>query len=96
MHSTTVFTAWDDNRLVVLVRILADSEMMAYMHYVLVRPDYQGHRIAGTLVEMVKEKYKNYLYIDIMPEESKNAIFYQKHGFQPMENGVAMQLYCLS
>ncbi len=92
MNSSTVFTAWDGNRLVGLVRLLDDSEMIAYMHYVLVHPDYQGRRIAGTLIKKVKEKYKNYLYIEVMPEESKNAAFYQKHGFQFMENGVAMQI----
>lgn len=92
LNSSTVFTAWDGNRLVGLVRLLDDSEMMAYMHYVLVHPDYQGRRIAGTLIKKVKEKYKNYLYIEVMPEESKNAAFYQKHGFQLMENGVAMQI----
>ena len=27
-----------------------------------------------------------------MPEESKNAAFYQKHGFSIMEDGVAMQI----
>lgn len=91
-NSSTVLTAWDDSQLVGLVRILDDSEMLAYMHYVLVRPDYQGQGIAGTLVEMAKEKYKDYLYIEVMPEERKNAAFYEKHGFQIMEDGVAMQL----
>ena len=91
IHSSTVLTAWDKDRLVGLVRLLDDSEMLAYMHYVLVHPDYQGQGIAGTLVEMAKEKYKNYLYIEIMPEESKNAAFYEKHGFQRMSDGVAMQ-----
>ena len=91
-NSSTVLTAWDDSQLVGLVRILDDSEMLAYMHYVLVHPDYQGQGIAGTLVEMAKEKYKDYLYIEVMPEERKNAAFYEKHGFQIMEDGVAMQL----
>ncbi len=27
-----------------------------------------------------------------MPEESKNAPFYQKHGFKIMEDGVVMQI----
>lgn len=81
MHSSTVITAWNGEHLVGLVRVLDDSEMVAYMHYVLVNPDYQGHGIAGTMVEMVKEKYKDYLYIEIMPEESKNATFYQRFGF---------------
>lgn len=85
MHSSTVITAWNGEHLVGLVRVLDDSEMVAYMHYVLVNPDYQGHGIAGTMVEMVKEKYKDYLYIEIMPEESKNATFYQRFGFQVMK-----------
>lgn len=92
MHSSTVITAWDGDILVGLVRVLDDSELVAYMHYVLVHPDYHGQGIAGTMVEMVKEKYKDYLYIELMPEERKNAAFYEKHGFQIMEDGVAMQL----
>jgi ribosomal protein S18 acetylase RimI-like enzyme len=74
------------------VRVLDDSEMVAYMHYVLVNPNYQGHKIAGTMIKMIKEKYKDYLYIEIMPEESKNAAFYEKFGFKVMSDGAAMQL----
>lgn len=92
MSSSTVLTAWDGAHLVGLVRLLDDSEMLAYMHYVLVHPDYQGQGIAGKMVEIVKEKYKDYLYIEIMPEESKNAAFYEQHGFQLMQEGAAMQL----
>ena len=68
MNSSTVITAWDNDRLVGLVRLLDDSEMVAYMHYVLVNPKYQGRGIAGHMIDLVKEKYKNYLYIEIMPE----------------------------
>ena len=92
MHSSTVITAWDGDHLVGLVRLLDDSELTAYMHYVLVDPAYQGKKIAGTMIDMVKEKYRDYLYIEIMPEESKNAAFYQRFGFQIMEGGIAMQL----
>lgn len=63
MESSTVFSAWDGDRLVGLVRVLDDTEMVAYMHYVLVDPEYQGHGIAGHLVGMVKEKYCDYLFI---------------------------------
>lgn len=92
MGSSTVFTAWDGDRLVGLVRVLDDGELTAYMHYVLVDPDYQGMGIAGTLVNMVKERYRDYLYIEVMPEESKNAAFYERFGFHVMEDGVAMQV----
>lgn len=92
MNSSTVITAWDDDKLVGLIRLLDDSEMLAYMHYALVHPHYQGKGIAGNMLQIVKEKYKDYLYIELMPEESKNAAFYEKHGFQIMKDGVAMQL----
>ena len=92
MNSSTVITAWDGKHLVGLVRLIDDSELVAYIHYVLVDPAYHGRGIASTMILMVKEKYKNYLYIEIMPEESKNASFYERHGFQVMPDGVAMQL----
>lgn len=28
-------------------------------------------------VEYIKEKYKHYLYIELVPEERKNAVFYE-------------------
>lgn len=92
MHSSTVLTAWDGEQMVGLVRVLDDSEMLAYLHYVLVDPAYHGQGIAGTMIEMVKDKYKDYLYIEGMPEESRNAAFYERHGFQIMSDGVAMQI----
>lgn len=92
MRSSTVITAWDGDRLIGLARLLDDSELVAYMHYVLVDPAYHGQGVASAMMEMVKEKYKDYLYIEIMPEESKNAAFYERFGFQIMSDGVAMQL----
>lgn len=32
MHSSTVITAWDGDRLIGLARLLDDSELVAYMH----------------------------------------------------------------
>ena len=43
-------------------------------------------------VEYIKEKYKHYLYIELMPEERKNAAFYEKHGFRIMPDGAPMFL----
>lgn len=92
MHSSMVLTVWDGERLVGLARVLDDSEMLAQIHYVLVHPDYQGQGIAGKMIEYIKEKYKNFLYIEGMPEDKKNVPFYEKHGFQVMENGAAIQI----
>ena len=81
MHSSTVLTVWNGETLVGLARVLDDTEMLAQIHYVLVRPDYQGKGIAGKMIEYIKEKYKNCLYIEGMPEDKNNVPFYEKHGF---------------
>ncbi|MCI1664625.1 GNAT family N-acetyltransferase [Bifidobacterium crudilactis] len=91
MGSSMVFTAWKGVHLAGLVRVLDDGSMTAYVHYVLVDPEYQGHGIAGHLMSMVKDHYKDYLYVEVMPEESRNASFYQQHGFSIMQDGIAMQ-----
>lgn len=92
MKSSTVLTVWDDEKLVGLTRVLDDTEMLAQIHYVLVHPDYQGKGIAGSMIERIKEKYRNFLYIEGMPEDKANVPFYVKHGFSVMENGAAIQI----
>ena len=92
MNSSTVLTVWDDEKLAGLTRVLDDTEMLAQIHYVLVHPDYQGKGIAGSMIERIKEKYRNFLYIEGMPEDKANVPFYVKHGFSVMENGEAIQI----
>ena len=92
MNSSTVLTVWDDDFLVGLIRVLDDTEMLAQIHYVLVHPDYQGKGIASKMLEYIKEKYKGFMYLEVMPEDKKNMSFYRKNGFTLMENGIAMQI----
>ena len=92
MNSSTVMTAWDGQLLIGLLRVLDDGDMLAYIHYVLVHPEYQGRGIAATMLNHIKEKYKNYLYIEVMPEEARNASFYEKHSFIRMPDAVALQI----
>lgn len=92
MNSSTVLTVWDGEKLVGLTRVLDDTEMLAQIHYVLVHPDYQGQGIAGKMIGHIKEKYKNFLYIEGMPEDKNNVPFYEKHGFSVMKNGAAIQI----
>ena len=51
-----------------------------------------GDKFDESIVKYIKKKYKNYLYIEAMPEEKSNVPFYTKHGFSVMENGAAIQI----
>ena len=83
--------AWDGEKLVGLLRAIDDGELLAYLHYLLVSPEYQGHGIARNLLELMKDKYKDYLYIELMPEEKKNVSFYEKYGFKVVDGATPMQ-----
>ena len=92
MNSSTVLTVWDGDFLVGLIRVLDDTEMLAQIHYVLVHPDYQRKEIASKMIGYIKEKYKDFMYLEVMPEDKNNMLFYKKNGFTLMENGIAIQI----
>lgn len=48
---------------------------------------WDGDRLVGLLRLLDDSEY-----IEIVPEESKNAAFYQRFGFKIMEDAVPMQL----
>ncbi|MBO4897623.1 MAG: GNAT family N-acetyltransferase [Clostridia bacterium] len=77
----TVFSAWDGDKLVGMICVMDDGIMNAYVHYLLVDPEYHGQKIGRTLVDMVKEKYKNYLRIAVIGYDSE-INFYENCGFK--------------
>ena len=76
----TVFSAWDGDRLVGMVCAMDDGIMNAYVHYLLVDPAYHGKTVGRTLVEMVKEKYRDYLRIAVIAYDDEQS-FYENCGF---------------
>ena len=76
----TVFSAWEGDTLVGMICVMDDGVMNAYVHYLLVDPAYQGRGIGRTLVEMVKEKYKDYLRIAVIGYDAELE-FYAECGF---------------
>lgn len=87
-----VVTAWRQDRLIGLAEVLDDGELTAYIHYLLVEPQEQGKGIGRHLIEMVREHYKNYLYLLVISENKDVAAFYQKTGFGAAEGTVVLQI----
>ena len=76
----TVFSAYDDDKLVGMICVMDDGIMNAYIHYLLVNPKYQKLGIGKKLVEMVKEKYKDYLRLAVIGYYKAEG-FYKALGF---------------
>ena len=91
-NSTHVVSAWDGNRLIGLVRALDDGETVAFLHYFLVDPAYQGQHIGDELMKRVMAFFLYFLYVKIMPSDPKTIAFYERYGFQQYDNYSAMVL----
>ena len=85
----TVFSAWDNNRLVGLICAMDDGIMNAYVHYLLVDPAFQGRGIGRRLVDMVKDKYKDYMRVVVVAYDDE-LHFYENCGFEKKADASAM------
>ncbi|MBP6611684.1 MAG: GNAT family N-acetyltransferase [Paludibacter sp.] len=79
-NSSTVYTAWSDDQLVGLINVLDDNIMTAYVHYLLINPQFQGNGIGKNLVDYIKNKYKDYLRIVLIAYDDETP-FYEHVGF---------------
>jgi len=80
-NSSTVYTAWDGDKLVGLINVLDDNIMTAYIHYLLINPQFQGKGIGKSLVNYIRTKYKEYLRIVLIAYD-KETPFYKNLGFE--------------
>ena len=85
----TVYSAWDGGKLIGMICVMDDGIMNAYVHYLLVDPDYHGKTIGRTLVNMVKEKYKEYMRIVVVACNDE-LHFYEACGFEKSEKSSPM------
>ena len=85
----TVLSAWDGEKLVGMVCAMDDGIMNAYVHYLLVDPEYHGQTIGRTLIEKAKEKYKDYLRIVLVAYKDETH-FYEKCGFSIEDRSLPM------
>lgn len=91
-NSSHVVSAWDGSKLIGLVRALDDGETVAFLHYLLVDPAYQGRHIGDELMKKMMRCFKDLLYVKIMPSDPKTIAFYERYGFQQYDNYSAMVL----
>ena len=81
----TVISAWDGNKLVGMICAIDDGIMTAYIHYLLVRPDYQNMGIGKKLVLKVTDIYKDYLRIVVVGYDEEIG-FYENCGFEKADD----------
>ena len=81
LNADCVFTAWEDNYLVGLINALTDGFMIVYIHFLLVRPEYQRRGIGSKLLNLVLEEYQQ-VHTKILVSYNRKVKFYKRAGFE--------------
>ena len=89
LHS--VFSAWDENKLVGLISCLSDGVLTVYVGNLLVLPEYQGKGIGTKLVNMMIKEYKGYDK-KLLIAENTAVKFYSNLGFKEGKDVTAMRI----
>ena len=85
----TVISDWDGERLIGMICAMDDGIMTAYVHYLLVNPEYHHMGIGKRLVERVREIYDDYLRIVLVAYDDEVG-FYESCGFKKAKDASAM------
>lgn len=85
-HSLAVWTAWDEDKLVGLARIVGDNYTIIYIQDILVLNDYQRNGIGSTFIKLILNKYQTVRQIVLLTESSEKTIsFYESNGLKQVE-----------
>jgi len=93
-NSLLVITAWNDDQLVGLIRVVGDGYTILYIQDILVHHDFQNKNIGTKLMTMTLTKYKNIRQKVLLTEEAPNVRhFYEKFGFVSGDKGSTVAFY---
>jgi len=88
-NSLYVLSAWDEDCLIGLIRIIGDGITIIYIQDILVLNSYQNQGIATELMSRILEKFKDVRQKVLLTEEAPNVRhFYEKNGFDSCDKGI--------
>ncbi len=80
--SLLVITAWEEDRLIGVIRVVGDGYSIIYIQDIIVLEEYQHKGIGAKLMTEVMNKYSQvYQKVLLTENESRTRAFYEKMGF---------------
>ncbi|MBR2277451.1 GNAT family N-acetyltransferase [Leuconostoc gasicomitatum] len=93
-NSLAVVSAWDNDKLVGLTRVVGDGSTIIYVQDLLVHPEYQNKRIGTIMLSMILDKYKQVRQkVLLTDDEPIVRNFYENNGFISADQGNTVAFY---
>lgn len=82
-NSLKVLSAWENDRLIGVIRVVGDGYSIIYIQDLLILDEYQHNGIGSLLLNKVIKIYDNVYQKILMTEDQPNTVgFYEKCGFR--------------
>lgn len=91
-NSHSLFSAWDNDKLVGIGNAISDGYLVVYYPHLLVHPDYQGKGIGQMIMKRMQKKYGGF-HMQMLTADGKAIDFYKKVGFVKAGQTEAMWIY---
>jgi GNAT superfamily N-acetyltransferase len=92
INSHSLFSAWDEEKLVGIGNAISDGFLVVYYPHLLVLPDYQGKGIGKMIVDRMQERYGHF-HMQMLTADGKAIDFYKKAGFSRAGQTEPMWIY---
>lgn len=87
-NSLYVVTAWYNEELVGILRVVGDGETILYLQDLIVHKNHRRHKIATGMLEKVINKFPEVRQKVLVAEDSDDSRgFYEEVGFMPCDQG---------
>lgn len=85
-NSLRVYGAYEQDRLIGLIRVVGDGHSVILIQDIIVHPDRQRRGIGSTLIRKVLQEYKVYQTHLFTDDTEKTIAFYQSMGFRMVKD----------
>lgn len=86
-NSLCVIGAYDNEKLVGIIRAVGDGQTIVFVQDIIVLPEYQRKGIGTKLLKTVVEKYKNVYQMELLTDNTeKTKAFYRSVGFSASDD----------
>ena len=86
-NSLCVLGAYDDDRLIGIIRAVGDGQTIVFVQDIVVLPEYQRKGIGTKLLKAIMEKYKYVYQMELLTDNTeKTKAFYRSVGFSASDD----------
>ena len=81
-NSLKILGAYENEKLLGIIRVVGDGYSVVFIQYILVYPEYQRQGIGTTLIQQILTEYKHVYQKHLLTENTEKTIqFYKSLGF---------------